>query len=337
MTLIPSLAARLRAFSTESNISTVLQALGLNVATYLDLLATRPNDIALWLVACSTLGGSRKWLSRDGRSHRLEALPRANPRKNILPENPHSSAIEMLYHGGGANPEGVYTVSYSSSAFWGNAEGLAQILRDHRGRIYLARILQKSHQQFPFTAAAERPELLYSSDTPFFPYHDVIEYSDTSDIGIVITECPPYPLSHLLAPGQAGTRNELRRVLEYMRDLFTHLVTLEKHQVSLKGQRPGEGWRDSFVTAYSRPSFLSAYLEPATSNEHPGRLARSHLYEERLPEAPADAWPIAPLEGDGGIAGLPWSQLTAYSDPRVKGPKTVSVDASFCCSLRCPS
>lgn len=281
------------------------------------------DDVSLWIAATSTLGGSRKWLTPNRRSHRLEALPKPHARTGTPSEHPQSSAIEMLYHGAGGDPRGVYATSWGSASSWGGSEGLGQILKDRVGRLYFARVLDTRLQRFPLEAAARRPELLYSADTPFLPHHDVISYSEDSNIGIVITECPPYPLSHLLASAQWRERAELRRVLERMHDLFSHLVVLEEHGISLNGKAPSEGWVGSFRTSGAGLWFVPAYLEPAAKSFHPGRLARSALFEERLPEPPSNAWPVAPLEGERGIAGLPWSQLTAYSDPRVKGPTTV--------------
>lgn len=314
---------KLHTLSVESNILNVLQVLGLHVASYLDLIATRTEDVAVWLSAVSTLGGSRKWLTPNGRSQRLEALPKAQSRNNILPETARSNAIEMLYHGSGGRPYSVSSRPYGASSTWAQSEGLAQVLKDHAGRLYLARILDISYHRFPFVAARERPELLYSSDSPFLPHYDVVTYEEASHVGLVITQCPPWPLSQHLAPAQPGARDELRRVLERMHDLFAHLVFLQNKGVSLNGKPPVDGWISSFLTARVGPWFVPAYLERISNPENPSRLAASALYEERLPQAPSNAWPVAPFEGAGGLAGLPWSQVTAYSDQRVKGPRTV--------------
>lgn len=267
--------AKLRAFGTDSNILSLLATLDLQPASYLDLLETRMKDVQLWLAACSAVKSSRKWTTPDGRLYRLGVISEADGRATVNPESARMSATEMLYHAGGGDPRRVKINSYGAT--WERAEGLAQAVRDHVGRIYLARVLDTKRQRFPFEAAAKRPELLYSADSPFFPLYDVLGYNDASNIGIVLTECPPYALSQYLAPAQYSQRDELRRVLERMSDVFAHLVTLEEQGVSLKGYAPADDWTSSYLTSRPGPWFVPAYLERASSTRHPGRLTRNHL------------------------------------------------------------
>lgn len=249
--------------------------------------------------------------------------PRQGERVALSPsERTRLLRRQCTYYGAG----GCLAQLPGSPGPWHESCGLNHLLRDRGGRIYIARLVDPSSQPFIFEAAAKQPDLLYSPESPFWPIYDAVEYSPTYEIGVVITQMPPFPLSRLLAPGQTRTRDELRRVLERMQNFFQHLVTLEEHGVTLNGTMPWDSWIDSlYITSSTRFWLIPAYLQRVTDGQGSARLARGDRYEERLPAPPVDAWPVAPFEGEGGVAGLPWSQATAYSDPRVQGPRVVSI------------
>lgn len=315
-----------------TNLVDLLRLLGLELADYLDFLDSRLEDRGLWLAACTTAGGSRKWHEAEipflARCvTRLDAHPKEEPGSpHSIYEKPQSNAMEMLYYCAGKD---TYRMRQSDAdvQHWSKAEGLAHLLRDRTGRVYVLQLLSTRRQPFIFEAAEKHPELLYSNTSPFLPIYDAFTYRKKDHIGVVISQCPPFPLSSRLLPDEG--QDELRRVLERARDLFAHLAALRQCGVSLDGQRPSSRWEDCFLTGVSGgPWLIPAYLEP--SYQDPSRLTRLGHCSERLPLAPRDAWPLSPLKGRGGIAGLPWSQVTAYNDPRVPGPTIVSCETQAC-------
>ncbi|PWN26871.1 hypothetical protein BDZ90DRAFT_261125 [Jaminaea rosea] len=293
-----------------------MRALGLDLATYIDYLASRAEDVNFWLSATSTLGGSRKWATAGGREYMLEAVPRPYAGAQLAYEAPHSNAAEMLYYGAAGWTHYLHS---AWNAEWSESDGLSLLLSDSSQRFLVMCLLDQKRQPFLFEAAARAPQLLYSSNSPFFPIHDVLTYNEGKQVGVVIARCPPYALSPRLNPHLG--RDEVRRCLERARDLFGLLITLEDAGVSMDGQGLQDDWTISFRSSNSKPVIVGAYLDPAAADTRIGRLARSVQWEERLPNPPPDAWPIAPFEGKGGVAGLPWSQITAYKDPRVPGPR----------------
>lgn len=310
-------------------LSDLMQLFGLGQATYLDFLESRASDRAFWLAACSVAGGSTTWHEGEEVSRtRLDSHPRQNGGKFNAPlEKPTANPMEVLYYCTGRGTQAMDPCP-AEAKHWSETEGLSQLVRDERGRVYIARLLDTSRCPFLFEAAASQPNLIYSSESPFLPIYDAIDYRSRDDFGLVIAQCPPFPLGNRLLPDEG--QDELRRALERSRDLFQHLATLRKHGVSLDGQRPSDQWSECFLTSKPQgPWQVPAYLAP--SYEDTSKLARLGQWDEKLPEAPKDAWPLAPLKGRGGIAGLPWSQITAYNDPRVPGPRVVSTAVS--CAL----
>lgn len=311
---------------SETNVLEVLAKLGLQLADYVHYLASRPNDTHFWVVACSVLGSSRRWETSYRDEMRLEAAPRELRGGADVHEEPHSNPIEMLWHGYGHGYSA--RILYVLGTEWEEMEGLGHLLRDDVGRTFFFRLLNTSHQNFFFKAATQRPEVLYSKKSPFWPIYEVINYNDGEQVGAAIWQCPPTPMSVklLTSSRRPYNRDELRRQLERAHSLLGHLATLQEWGISLAGLAPfSESLGKWWSTRGKASTFvISAYLEASASVEYPGRFARTDYLEERLPPAPHTAWPLAPLTGSGGIAGLPWCQTTAYTDPRVPGPKYVS-------------
>lgn len=295
----------------------LLDVLGLKLARYIDFLASRAQDCHFWVSAVSALGGSRKWEGWRG-DQRLEAAPR-DGQDNGVHEEPDSNPAEMLVCSSVNYRTGV--VEYQRDN-WAEAEGLAHLLRDKAGRIFVLRLLDPVSQPFIFEAAAKRPEVLFSVESPFYPTHQVIRYS--SQLGAVVWQCPPHALSYDLAPGTSPHRDELRRILERAHDAFANLAILEEWGLSLN-HYVDDHWVRWMSTGTGQGGYwIPAYLEYNMTADGPGKLERYGVYEERLPAPPATAWPMAPTWGEGGIAGLPWSHVSAYNDPRVAGPRLVS-------------
>lgn len=272
------------------------------------------------------MGNSRKWEAEGRYNLRLEAHPREVKDGATVHEEPHSNPAEMLWHANGYNRSRVY----HRASEWGAMEGLSHILRDNLGRVFVLRLMDTHRHRFLLAAALSHPDLLYSDDSPFLPTYDVFEYNKDAKLGAAITQCPPFPLGPDLIP-DSGRQQELRRILERAHDMFASLAALHERGISLNN-RIEYGWADSLSTARdlwggedSAFFLIPAYLSKTLDSCNPGKLSRAGIWEESLPAAPATAWPMAPLAGKGGIAGLPWSQVTAYNDPRVAGPKIVSV------------
>lgn len=312
------------ALSQHTDVFHVMDKLGLKLASYIEFLASRPHDVRFWVSACSALGGSRKWEGSGFRDYRLEAAPRDTP-DNGVHEEPDSIPAQMLMTASINYRNGMHG-HYGDK--WAETEGLAHLLRDKAGRIFVMRLLDIDLQPFLFDMAAKHPERLLSDDSPFFPIYEVLSYN--SQVGIAIWQPPPHPLGYSLFPDSG--RDELRRVLERAHDLFANLATLERWGVSLNAGYISSHW-ERWITTWGKGNgcIVPAYLRKVVSEKDPGKLAPAYLYEERLPSPPATAWPIAPLSGNGGIAGLPWSQITAYNDPRVGGPRFVSTNERAAC------
>lgn len=293
-----------------------LKILGLQRASYIDFLQSREHDREFWLGACSASGSSSTWYEAEaGSNTRLDAHPRQPLGKFTSPrEKLQSNPSEVLYYSTGRSGRVESSVDVQH---WSDAEGLSHLLIDGDDHVYVMRLLDVERQPFLFEAALAHSELLYASTSPFLPIYDTINYGK-ENLGFVVTQCPPFPLGCRLLPDSG--QDEVRRVLERARDLFSHLVALKAHGVSLDGQRPSDEWSDAFLTGKPYGPFLvPAYLEP--SYQKSSKLTRLGHSIEDLPAPPEDAWPLAPLMGRGGVAGLPWSQVSAYNDPRVPGPK----------------
>lgn len=318
-------AEKRMALSSGTNFMEVLAKLGLQLSDYITFLASRPKDCNFWVTACSLLGGSRKWQGR-GTEMRLEAAPRECRGGANVHEEPHSNPMEMMWHSAGYSSRSKI-FAYGTSK-WEETDGLGHLLRDDDGRIFFMRLLNTNRQKFFFDTATNRPDVFFSEDSPFWPLYEVIRFNEAIELGAAIWQCPPTPLSSkLLAAGDRHGRDELRRQLERAHALFAHLATLEEWGLSFGAFGPfSEGGANWFST---RPRVsncvVSAYLAKSNNVQIPGKLARTDYLEEQLPDAPETAWPLAPLTGSGGIAGLPWCHTTAYKDPRVPGPRYVSV------------
>lgn len=300
---------------SATNMMKLVGQLGLYEATWLDLLLSQPLSVRLWIVAHTSMERTR------GRYRGLfEAHPKSGLAAGSAYEHPVANPAEMFYYlitqaGYPSNHELVPGDEHSRSSF----------LRDDQGRVYVLEILERPGKQFLLEAALRCPDILYANDSPFWPTYDVFDYNDSNSgpkIGAAILQSPPCALASWLSPGNKR-QDELRRILEQARDLFSHLVILHKHGISIGKQTFDRDWGRSLAHNHwggrqGGPWLLPAYLE-RTSN-HAGRFARFGRYEESLPPAPADAWPGAAED----LRGLPWSQYSAYFDPRVPGPKFVS-------------
>lgn len=234
-------------------------------------------------------------------------------------ETPNANAMEMLWYA----RERYYYHNRMRGHYgpeWSDLDGFAHLLRDDMGHLFVLRLLDISRHQFPFKMARERPDIIYSESSCLYPIHEIFEYS--ASIGAIITRCPPWPLCSGLLPNSG--RDELRRVLEFAHDVFGILTQLEDCQASLKDCHLDDSWEDVFSTSAGMgPWLIPAYLqkEKTRHGQKPSKLTRSDNYIEQLPPPPSSAWPLAPLSGSDGIAGLPWCQLTAYNDPECLGPR----------------
>lgn len=205
---------KLDALTNGTNLLAFTEKLGLQLASYAEVLASAEHDNNLWLSACSALGGSRKWQGASRWVYRLEASPRDCGREERTHEEPQSNPAEMLYLRVGHDTQHMHS-HYGPQ--WFQTEGLAHLLRDEAGRIYFMRLLDPQRQPFFFQAARTMPELLYSDKSPFFPTYEVINYAN-SQLGAVIWQCPHLPLFSKLLPDSG--REELRRILERAHDLL---------------------------------------------------------------------------------------------------------------------
>lgn len=305
------------AFAQHTNFLEVLAKLGLKFASYADFLWSRMDDVSLWLAACSSQGSSRKWEGSGLSLPRLEAAPREALDEGRH-EEPHSNPAEMLVCACVNYRHGM--IAYRNNDKWTKAEGLKHLLRDRMGRIFVLQLLDPVNQPFWFHMAAKRPEVIYSETSPFYPAYEIVNYN--SQLGGIIWQSPPHPLTPSLIPD--SERDELRRILERAHDVFAALATLEEWGISLGGGWSSDWDRWPSTLSGGRGCIMPAYLQRSISEQEPGKLTASGFHEERLPAPPATAWPMPPLCGNGGIAGLPWSQVTAYNDPRVAGPRFVS-------------
>lgn len=319
--MFPPLAERLTALSNGTSLLAVAEKLGLKPASYVEFLSSRLHDVLFWLSACSVIGNSRKWDAGSRYRLRLEAQPRELKGGAAVHEEPHSNPAQMLWHASGYDRGYMYH-RYEE---WADMEGLSHVLRDDIGRIFVMRRLDLRRQPFIFTAATSQPEIIFSDDSPFLPIYHVLEYNELEGLGAIIYQAPPCPLGPHLLPDEGP--DEVRRILERAHDCFANLAVLEEWGISLNRSYQ-HSWSHSITTQSEAPLLVPAYLQRTLNVRSPGKLGRDGHYEERLPPPPPTAWPLSPLSGKGGIAGLPWSQITAYNDPRVTGPRIVSLRPS---------
>lgn len=287
----------------------MLSQLGLQPASWLDLVLQHYTDASAWLI---TYSHHRKSKVIDLQTH-----PQCRQGSSNAFEHPGLEPMEMLLY---AVTKQFYQrnsmiVGENSTPLW------SAFFRDDHGRVYYVSLAHTKHRPFLLEAAQKCPRLLYSPDSPLLPVYDSFSYSGQHEAAVYIGQTPPWPLVQGLVMG-VEHQPELRRILERAQDLFAHLVKLEEHGVSLDCEKLGTDWPSSFIYPDRGPWLLSAYLAPSSCASQ-GRLSRMGHFEETLPEAPLRPWPAPVWKGRQGLSTLPWCQAAAYNDPRVQGPKTV--------------
>lgn len=289
-----------------------MEKLGLKEADYIDFCLSRPLEIRTWLCVYNQLRGTKEL-------EELEAHPRSRLRSGARHEEPMANPMEMFLYG-------IREVHYSRNGRAPEYAVYSQqfLLRDEEGDIVMLRALDVSEQSFLAKASQRCPELLFAPSSPFLPILDVMTYSAEEDIGLVLTAAPPWTLSKALAPTLFETGDELRRVLERGRDLYSHLVALKRHGISIDGDRPGTNWPVSLTHSMFGPFLVPSYVRSIVSKDKATRFTRMGTLEEQLPAAPSTAWPL-PCREALPTAQLPWSYLAAYHDPRVPGPTNVGL------------
>lgn len=308
---------RVNTVAQQSSFFDLMERLGLSPALWIDVVLSRPHDTSAWLIAFSHY--------RKSTSLALDATPYSRQGSNYAFEHPDADPLEMLLYS--------TTGNYYRTRNWRPADvvGLSftQLFRDSHGQLVVARLVDSRRKPFLLQASQKCPALLYSVASPLFPVNEVLPWSPQHDAAVYIWRMPPWPLSSSLAMGQEEM-SELRRVMERARDLFAHLVTLQKHGVSLDIQMFRSSWPWCLALENGDPTVLPAYLSPRITD---GRGKTSaDLWEEQLPVAPQRAWPMTALGNKrGDTHSLPWSQFAAYADQRVEGPRYVSARRGLNC------
>lgn len=140
----------------------------------------------------------------------------------------------------------------------------------------------------------ERPTLMRDSACPLLPAVQMFEHGHRS---FLVTAARPCSTRHL--------SDNMRRRLERVRDVIHAMAWLHQHNVSL-----------NYIHRYQYP-FLSLYAQPAshqqTKRGPPGK-PEPYSFTEQLPERPPRLSP-----------NLPWCATSANDDPRVAGPRNVSL------------
>lgn len=304
----------LRFLTSQTNLFDLTKKLGLHEASWLDYLLDHSRAANLWLTAHTSIARGRA----SGRDE-FEIHPQSRQGSGSSYEHPTANPMEMFHYA--VTGQGYHR----GSTIWRSANHAeAILLRDDRGRTYIMNFTVSAESSFMLQAASRCPELLFGDDSPFWPVFDAWYYDESKHVGAVVSQAPPWPLSRRLAPGIEG-QQELRRILERARDLFSHLSTLHKLGISLDGQAVQRDWTaalayDTRDPAQKGPWLVPAYLERSCKPNEEGKLNRVGHFDEKLPAAPLDAWPGA----GASTSNLPWSQFSAYMDPRVPGPRTVS-------------
>lgn len=153
----------------------------------------------------------------------------------------------------------------------------------------------------------QHPQLMADSECPLLPAVNLLRLGE--NVGVV-THSPPRSTSSLYG----RTLFSVRRRLERVRDAFKALQWLHRYGVSLNFIGHCE---DTFIASYAqRVGAEEAKAGPAGS---PERFA----FEEVLPKPPEVPYPSKTPQNSP--PGLPWCAVTAVCDPRVAGPRLVSV------------
>lgn len=311
LTLCHALPDRNDKMKRTTGLFDIVDALGLQEADWIDYVLARPFDACAWLVAFSHY--------RRSCSMKLEAHPQSPQGSGNAFEHPLANPWEMILYG-------ILGNSYGRNDGMGDGtigKSFPILLRDGHGQTYFLRMDYTKRSPFLLEASRRCPDVLYTDRSPLYPTYEVLTYSQTHEATISIGQTPPWPLSKALA-SSPGHEEELRRFLECARDLFAHLVTLQRHSISLDVQVLSRDWTYSLMRAEGGPWVLPAYLTRSRPGNGTAKLSRTGNWEERLPPMPARAWPMTPLQSRTSRNALPWSQTAAYMDPRVEGPRVVS-------------
>lgn len=289
----------------------MLSRLGLQPASWLDVVLNQHNDASAWLI---TYSHHRKSHVIDLGTH-----PQCRQSSGNAFEHPNLDPMEMLLYG-------VTGEFYSRSRMLQRADSTplwTGFFRDEQARVYFVSLANTKHHSFLLDAAQKCPKVLYSPDSPLLPIYDSFSFSPEHDAAIYVSKPPPWPLIQGFVVGQDRHATELRRILERARDLFAHLATLQDYGISLDAQEFGIDWPSSFMYPDRGPWLIPAYLSRAGQADGEGRLLRTGHWEEALPQPHVRPWPVNILKGRSGSSTVPWSQAAAYADARVEGPKTV--------------
>lgn len=312
----------LRRVGSSTKIFELMQRLGLRPATWLNYCVDRPRNLNAWLSLYSNAHGT------DGASV-FQPHPRSGFRSGGRHDEPHAVPMEMLFY----LVEGRH---YARESLIPRSAQYSQqyVMCDKAGRTFLLRIIDTS-ESFIAQASKRCPHLLFSKESPFYPIHDYVPFSEKHQLGLFVTSTPPAAFQSPLDMIRIRAGDELRRVVERARDIYWHLAVLEEHGISLDGDRPSDGFQLGLAFANWGPFLLPSYIRPSPRRGQGNRFVRNGHVEEELPDAPASAWPLPIYSEDGSVVTtVPWSQSAAYHDVRVRGPTTVSrIPRSFNGSL----
>lgn len=148
----------------------------------------------------------------------------------------------------------------------------------------------------------EHPNLMLDPECPLIPAVRLLEHGDRT---FIVTPVRPW---------RSATCN-LRRLLERVRDGFNALAWLHRHEISLNH------FHEPFISLYAQLT--------GTAKERRGPAGSPERFActEKLPDQPASSFPSGVPDVHLGQMshGLPWSEVTADNDPRVPGPRLVSL------------
>lgn len=165
----------------------------------------------------------------------------------------------------------------------------------------------------------EHPHLLRDAECPLIP---AVQLLNDARCVFVVTHSPP----RACGVEQGYSSLNMRRRLERVRDAFKALAWLHQQRVSLNFI--GE-YDDTFVSSYAQR------VGPEHVKRSPAGYPERFAFSEEVPEEPNVPYSVGPGGSEKLPPGLPWTAATANNDPRVPGPRVVSLEDALDEAAQC--